>query len=123
MTALLLFLTVEIPHSGALQDHFDLVEVNHYFDSNGRLVFDQQIWWQLDDDGHYQVEAWRMLKGVRGPQKPRPVGDQSPPEFVGGHAAPMFDYTRRLWVSKWFDQTCQVNRVVTATAFKETWTD
>lgn len=44
-------------------DEVDLIEINHFHDEQGRLVFDQIIFYDWSSaDSRYQVRAWRMLK-------------------------------------------------------------
>jgi len=42
----------------------DLIETNHFYDDEGRLVFDQAIFYQWESypDNRYQVIAWRLIK-------------------------------------------------------------
>ena len=51
------------PHEDVLDDHVDLIEVNHYYDEHGKLVFDQLIFydWRAKD-GRFQVRDWKMIK-------------------------------------------------------------
>jgi len=51
-----------IPQDVAVEE-VDLIEVNHYYDEHGRLVFDQLIFYDwCDRSGRFQVRAWRLLK-------------------------------------------------------------
>ena len=44
-------------------DQVDLIEVNHFYDDQSRLVFDQVIFYDwCTYDNRYQVRAWRLLK-------------------------------------------------------------
>ncbi|MDA7950213.1 MAG: hypothetical protein MPJ24_01905 [Pirellulaceae bacterium] len=44
-------------------DYVDLIEINHYFDSNGSWVYDQLIFYEWDGQAQrFQVRSWRMLK-------------------------------------------------------------
>jgi hypothetical protein len=44
-------------------DEVDLVEINHFFDEQGRLVFDQIIFYEwCSQECRYQVRDWRLLK-------------------------------------------------------------
>jgi len=46
-------------------DQVDLIEVNHFFDEQGRLVFDQVIFYDWSSvDNRYNVRAWRLLKST-----------------------------------------------------------
>ena len=51
------------PVSTSPVDEVDLVEVNHHFDEQGRLVFDQVIFYDwCPRECRYQVRDWRLLK-------------------------------------------------------------
>jgi hypothetical protein len=42
-------------------EHVDMIELNHYFDNRGQHVFDQVIFWRIEESTRrYQVQAWRM---------------------------------------------------------------
>lgn len=48
-----------------LVERHDVVELNHFYDDNGRLIFSQVIWYDLvfDDekpDGQFIVKAWKL---------------------------------------------------------------
>lgn len=82
-------------------DKVDLVEVNHFYDEQGRLVFDQIIYYDwAPDRGRYNVRAWRLLK------KPAQV--------------PRRDWQRDGYVAIWHDSG--VLRKVEAKSVRETWT-
>ena len=86
---------------GIAEDRVDLIEVNHFFDDRGKLVFDQLIYfdWSNEHD-RYMVRDWRLLKTPS--QLPIPDGD-------GG------DY-----VAVWYDG--DLLRVVRCSNLRETWT-
>jgi hypothetical protein len=51
------------PPEIAVTSHAELVEVNHYFDTEGKPVFDQIIFYNWDSSaGRFNVVAWRLLK-------------------------------------------------------------
>jgi len=89
------------PQATVVQDQFDLIEVNHYYDSQGRLVFDQVIFyeWSHSDD-RFQVAAWRLMK--------------SSGQF------PQKCWHDESYVSQWRDG--ETLRRVKAHAVRETWT-
>lgn len=95
-------LLAAIPHSDVVTEAVDLIEVNHFFDEQGRKVYDQVLFWDWNDwQGEYEVVAWRMLKTER--QRPRREG--------------------KIFITKWMDtQEGDVWRCVMAKAFRETWT-
>lgn len=66
-----LFLTVTLalssfaisPREDVATERVDLIEVNHFYDDQGRLVFDQLLFYDWShNDGRYQLRAWRMVK-------------------------------------------------------------
>jgi hypothetical protein len=49
--------------TGLAVDSVDRVEVNHFHDDEGRLVFDQLIFYDwCDSTNRFQVRAWRLMK-------------------------------------------------------------
>jgi hypothetical protein len=52
-----------VPVGDVTRESVDLIELNHFYDEHGRLVFDQTIfydWTQAED--RYNVRAWRLVK-------------------------------------------------------------
>lgn len=98
--ALVLAVLTAIPPDLSIDDDVDLIEINHFFDENGKLVFDQVIFLDWSPDaGRYQVRAWRKLKR----QQQVPIQ-----EAAGGYLAVFHDG--------------DVLRRVRAKSFRETWT-
>lgn len=88
------------PNVEPIREVVDLVEVNHFHDSeHGARVFAQQIFYEWVND-HYEVRAWRLIKS----------GDQWPQR----------DWERGGYRALWKDG--DVWREVRAKAFRETWT-
>ena len=82
-------------------DEVDLIEVNHFYDEHGRLVFDQVIFYDWStSDGRYQVCAWRLLK--------------TPAQVPYRH------WSGEGFVTTWHDG--DVLRRVSGKSFRETWT-
>ena len=51
------------PLEDLARDRVDLIEVNHFYDEQGRLVFDQIIFYDWSPmQCRYQVRDWRLLK-------------------------------------------------------------
>ena len=51
------------PVDHATVDRVDLAEINHFYDEQGRLVFDQIIYYNWSpEDGRYNVCDWRLIK-------------------------------------------------------------
>lgn len=64
MLSLLLVLFSTIPQDIALSDAFDKVELNHFYDDQGRHVFDQVLWYDWDIHNRHTVGAWRLVKNT-----------------------------------------------------------
>lgn len=102
---------VSEPEPSTLREHVDLMEVNHHYDDSGRLVFDQLLFrdWH-SGDGMHHLRAWRMIK----PGSDSRQSIQSPPML------PRYSQAHGVWVVEWFDDG--KHRRVTATAYRESWT-
>ena len=51
------------PQQDVVRETVDLIEVNHFYDEHGRLVFDQVIFYDWSaGDARYMVRAWRLVK-------------------------------------------------------------
>jgi len=45
------------------RESVDLIELNHFYDEHGRLVFDQVIFFDWSSsESRYNVRAWRLVK-------------------------------------------------------------
>ena len=100
-SVLLLAAVVSNPPDANPHDELDLLEVNHYHDDQGRMVFDQLIFYEWSpEQGRHQVRAWRLLKSDT--QRPR------------------YDFPSRQYVVRWYDG--EILREVRAAAYRETWT-
>mgnify|MGYP001236859173 FL=1 len=84
-----------------VRDEVDLIEINHFFDEYGRLVFDQVIFYDWSDEvNRFQICAWRLLK--------------SPAQI------PRRDFSRGDYLATWYDG--HLLRKVRSQGFRETWT-
>jgi hypothetical protein len=92
------------PTEHAKVDRVDLVEINHFFDEQGRLVFDQLIFYDwCAVQNRYNVRDWRLLK--------------SPAQI------PVRNWKDRDFVAVWHDfKERDVLRKVVAKMMRETWT-
>lgn len=100
MKAIILLIAI-IPYSPVPEDRVSVAELNHFFDYNGRLIFDQVIYYDWSPHTErFQVRAWRLVK------------DQS---FV-----PARDWEGGGYLSVWNDG--EVIRRVRADSFRESWT-
>lgn len=91
MIALLLAI---LPTEGVLADRIPEIELQHFYDCDGRHVFDQYIFWELKQ-GHRVVRDWRLAKG------------------------PLPQRTATGWKLRFSDQGRI--REVTASHYRETW--
>jgi len=82
----------------------DLVEVNHFYDDQGRLVFDQIIYYDWDaEQSRYNVRDWRLIK--------------TPTQI------PLRNWSRGGYVSEWHDFKQRDGlRRVRAKSARESWT-
>jgi len=89
------------PDEPIATDHVDLIEINHFYDENGKLVFDQLLFYDWSPkDSRFQVRAWRLLK--KKSQMPRR------------------DWQRGGYQTTWHDG--DLLRHVRAKSVRETWT-
>jgi hypothetical protein len=99
---LLLTLASIIPFSPLPSDHFDLIEINHYYDDDGNLYFTQVIGWDWSDSfADYIVQAYVLLNKKESITLPTLKSN-------------IYEY-------KFIDQAHTV-RKVTSKFFRETWT-
>lgn len=128
MNCLLLLILGILPHDDTARESVDLIELNHFYDEHGRLVFDQIIFYdwrpcatetqitqvgveagreasgstgiKISSGYRYQVRAWRLVKNPN----QIPYRDWR----CGGYAT--------LW------QDGEQMRFIRSTSIRETWT-
>jgi hypothetical protein len=89
------------PRGDIARETVDLMEINHFYDEHGRLVFDQVIFYDWSkDDARYMVRAWRLIKN---------------PAQV-----PQRDWKDGGYLAVWQDG--ELIRQVRSQSFRETWT-
>jgi hypothetical protein len=90
-----------LPRLPVVEDTAAVVEVNRYYDEDGRQVFTQLIFWDwLPEESAFRVFAWRLVK--------------SPDEL------PMYDWWRDCYVTQFVDG--HLLRRVRSQARRDTWT-
>lgn len=121
-----------------LVDYVDYIELNHFYDEQGRLVFDQVImreWnpyslhndvvaWRLVKDGRYKsspemIRAWmdKELERVKNkPEKAFPFVDQ----WVGSPMIPTLE--NGMYVSRYVDTSGFIRKIICKYPPTETWT-
>ena len=94
-----------IPAENVTCDSVDVIELNHFYDEEGRHVFDQYIYWDWCVDkwcgGQHHVVDWRLATKRT---------DMLPRRAVGGG-----------FVQTWHDSG--VLREVRSLSFSQTWSD
>jgi hypothetical protein len=89
------------PTEDVARERVDLIEVNHFFDEQGRLVFDQVIFYDWSGDhSRYMVRDWRLVKSAS--------------------QLPQRDWHSGGYLAVWQDG--EVMRRVGSEAMRETWT-
>lgn len=99
MIGFLIVALATLPGAEPVIDRVDLVEVNHFFDENGKRVFDQLLFY--DRCGvDFEIRAWRLMKS--------------------DSQRPLRDWGGRKWVATFHDG--DLLREVHSPLFRETWT-
>lgn len=99
--AVLLLAAIVPQPDGVLRDQVDVIEVNHFHDDCGRLVFTQVIFWDWSESEYrYHVRAWRLVKQSQ--------------------QLPHRDHARGGYAATWQDG--EIIRQVYAQGVRETWT-
>jgi hypothetical protein len=82
-------------------DQVELIEYNHFYDEQGRHVFDQMLFYDWSArDARYQIRDWRLIKTTT--------------------QTPYYDAQRGFYVATWHDGLTL--RQVRAGSIRETWT-
>ena len=88
------------------EEYVDLIELNHFYDYQGRHVYDQVIFYeQPPETGRFQVRAWCLIED-RDNLSRRPVKNAE---------------TQLVQVD-WFDNDQRLLRKITSRSFRESWT-
>lgn len=92
--------TAEVPRSIVKRYTTDSIELNHFYNNEGKLNFSQVIFWEWsEDDQETHVRHWVLLKGNR---------------------RPVIDHARRCVSFTWEEDSHY--KTVRANAFHESWT-
>lgn len=63
MLAIAFFVIAVAPQDDIIIDRVDMIEVNRYYDGQGKLIFTQLIFWDYSPSrGEFIVRDWRMMK-------------------------------------------------------------
>ena len=105
---LCLVLCATISHKGShlAEEVVDLIELNHFYDQQGRLVYDQVIFYErAPETGRFQVRAWCLVEDRESLNR-RPVKNQQ----------------TELYQVDWFDTDQRLHRKITSRLYRESWT-
>lgn len=67
MNALLIAIALCVgPQRIVIPDQVDVIELNHYYDAECKLVFSQWVFWEWDrESAEYRVRDWRLCRDAR----------------------------------------------------------
>ena len=103
-----LFLCATISSKGnqSVDEFVDLIELNHFYDQRGRLVYDQVIFYErAPETGRFQVRAWCLVE-----------------DREGLNRRPVKNYETQLYHVDWFDTDQRLLRKITSRLYRESWT-
>ena len=103
---LFIFATISPKGNHSVDEFVDLIELNHFYDQRGRLVYDQVIFYErAPETGRFQVRAWCLVED-RECLNRRPVKN----------------YKTQLYQVDWFDTDQRLLRKITSRLYRESWT-
>jgi len=89
-----------------IEEQVDMIELNHFFDPQGRHVYDQVIFYHVaPETGKFRVRAWCLIEDRESLSR-RPLRDP--------HTS-----TARV---EWYDENQKIVRRLTSKLFRESWT-
>ena len=90
----------------SIDEFVDLIELNHFYDQRGRLVYDQVIFYErAPETGRFQVRAWCLVEDR---------------ECL--NRRPIRNYKTQLYQVDWFDTDQRLLRRITSRLYRESWT-
>jgi hypothetical protein len=99
------FALVSSKGNDVVEEYVDLIELNHFYDQQGRHVYDQVIFYErTPDTGRFQVRAWCLVED-RDALNRRPVKNSE---------------TQRYQVD-WLDNDQRLMRKITSHLYRESW--
>ncbi len=89
-----------------IEESIDMIELNHFYDSSGRHIYDQVIFYHLaPETGKYRVRAWCLVEDRESLSR-RPIRNP---------------VTGRVRV-EWYDGEHRVLRHLESSVYRESWT-
>ena len=105
--AILVLICAVSSHKGnrSTDEHVDLIELNHFYDQHGRLVYDQVIFYErAPDTGRFQVRAWCLVE-----------------DRESLNRRPTKNYQSELYEVDWYDTDQRLLRKVSSRLYRESW--
>ena len=105
---LCLVLCATISHKGNhfAEEYVDLIELSHFYDQRGRLVYDQVIFYErAPETGRFQVRAWCLVE-----------------DRENLNRRPVKNHQTELYQVDWFDTDQRLLRKITSRLYRESWT-
>ena len=105
-TIILLLAILSVTKLGSFGDEYvDAIELSHFYDDKGRLVYDQVIFYErTPTTGKFQVRAWCLVED-REYLNRRPVKNES----------------TGIYQVDWYDTDKKIRRKLTSRIFRESW--
>lgn len=95
-----------VSSDGTLSECVDLIELNHFYDRQGKHVYDQVIFYERHPgNGKYHVRAWCLVE-----------------DRESLNRRPLRDEVSNLYRVDWLDNDQQVRRSIRSRLFRESWT-
>lgn len=92
--------------ASGVSENVDLIELNHFHDMRGRLVFEQVVFYErAPETGRFQVRAWCMVD-----------------DNADCNRRPVKNETTQLYQVDWLDTDHRLLRKITSRLYRESWT-
>jgi len=100
---MLFCLLLVVGNLSVTHDHCDLTELNHYFDAQGRNVYDQVIFYEWSPEHSvYHVRSWIIVEDSQ--------------------RLPRRNYSNNIYKIRYTDRESKIERLITSTHFRESYT-
>lgn len=103
---LFLCATISLKGNRSADEYVDLIELNHFYDPKGGLVYDQVIFYErAPETGRFQVRAWCLVED-------RECLNRRPTKNL----------QTELYQVDWYDSDQRLLRKITSHLYRESWT-
>ncbi len=103
---LFLCATISLRGNRSADEYVDLIELNHFYDQKGGLVYDQVIFYEMaPETGRFQVRAWCLVED-------RECLNRRPTK----------NHQTELYQVDWYDTDQRLLRKITSRLYRESWT-